>query len=206
MSTDGTLDVIKKYEHKVSKWISEPDSGIYDAMNKGIEMATGDLVGLINADDWMTENSLSVIADHYIKNKNTILCGNVFLWNNSEKGKIKKSDLKHLKREMTIWHPGVFVPLEIYKRIGAFNVQYKILGDYEFILRAYLNGETFLMLAHTTANMSFGGVSNKLIKKSMQESFDIKQKLLGKALSNHFYYFYYLLKYLTIIKIKKIIY
>jgi len=204
-STDGTLDIIKSYESKGIKWISEKDKGISDAFNKGIKLATGDIIGIINADDWYENDAVEKIVKLYVDN-NTILCGSVRLYNSNTKFNIKKSSLSGVQSKMGIWHPGMFVPAEVYKKAGLYDINYKVLMDYDFVVRCYKLNVQFKIVDDIIANMRYGGVSNKLISKSMKEALTIKNKYFGKSVKNALEYVYYNLYYQAIIFIKGIIY
>ncbi len=205
-SADHTVSIIRKYEHdRRLSWVSEPDQGIADAWNKGIGMASGGLIGLINADDWYEENAVERILRHR-NDTPSILCGNVRLWNNPEKFNIKRSSLKGLRSQMTIWHPGLFCPREIYTRIGVYDTHLKILMDYDFVIRCYLKGVRFELVDDDIANMSFGGVSNRLISKSMKESLDIKNKYFGIRTRHFFEYAFFQAYFHAIILLKRVIY
>lgn len=81
-STDGTVDIIKKYERDIAYWVSEKDDGIYEAMNKGLSHATGEIVAFLNSDDWYEENIISKIAQRFEDKKVRILCGDVYCHHN----------------------------------------------------------------------------------------------------------------------------
>ena len=144
-STDGTLEIIHKYEAVIDYWVSEPDGGIYDAMNKGIQLATGELIGLINSDDWYLSNAVSTVADKYTKefqNERVIISGGIF-WIDSE-GKImfpvprsEKFLVERINWEMPLNHPATFVASDVYAILGLFNLKYQIGADYDFIHKAY---------------------------------------------------------------------
>ncbi|MCF0055160.1 glycosyltransferase family 2 protein [Dyadobacter sp. CY356] len=204
-SNDRTLNIVKKYENDISKFISEKDQGISDAFNKGIKLASGDLIGMINADDWYEENAVELIVNNYSAT-NEIICGNVKLFKNEHTFKSKKSSLKNIEKEMSIWHPGMFCPKSIYDTIGGYDLHYKILMDYDFVLRAYNAGTPFKFIESDVANMRYGGVSNQLITKSMKESLLIKNKYFGVTIRHYFEFVYFQLYYNTIINLKNLIY
>lgn len=176
-STDGTVDIIKEYEHYIAKWVSEPDGGIYDAMNKGILMASGHLIGILNSDDWYGINTVELIVNEFFKNKNIELFhgdneiydtdGN-FLF-------IIKSDQNYnnLWHSMVINHPGCFITREAYKKYGAYKTDYRLAADYELILRMFINGARFQYIDRVLASMRTGGIGYRSVFTSCQESRDI---------------------------------
>lgn len=143
-STDGTVDIIKKYEDRIAYWVSEPDDGIFDAMNKGIKIATGEVVGIINSDDWYENNAVEIVAREFCCDKNMdILVGNVYY--RDYHGNIldvrRNGSLdKYVKKVMPINHPGMFVRREVYRAYGGYDVEFPLASDYEFICRMYKLG------------------------------------------------------------------
>lgn len=134
-STDGTVDIIEKYADKLAYWVSEPDSGIYDAMNKGISQATGDIVGIINSDDYYFPGAFELVAEAF-NNKNL---NQYIFWGDVEYellGRIKGWRPKNLKRGAFAPHPSMFCPRMIYNRIGMYDTTFRLLGDYDFMYRA----------------------------------------------------------------------
>lgn len=204
-STDNTIEIIKKYESKIAKWISEKDNGISDAFNKGIKLSTGSLVGIINADDWYEPDAIKNIVDRY-KNDEIVLCGSIKLYNNQARFNVKKSTLKGIEKEMKIWHPGTFVPKSVYNKIGLYDENYKVLMDYDFVLRCRLAGIKFDFFDYNIASMRYGGISNKLISRSMYESYIIKNKYFGSKVKHALEYVFFYLYYHSIIFLKGIIY
>ncbi|WP_218140451.1 glycosyltransferase family 2 protein [Ectothiorhodospira marina] len=142
-SSDGTLDLIREHQARIDYWRSEPDEGIYDAMNKGIELARGDVIGLLNADDILYPAAISRIIEAMggeAKEKYT--CGAVDLID--ETGAVYghsrpfEKTIRERRRylEMPCPHLSVFVGREVYERIGAFDTQFRLRADYDFLLRA----------------------------------------------------------------------
>jgi glycosyltransferase involved in cell wall biosynthesis len=143
-STDGTLDIIRKYEVVFSgklNWISEKDHGIYDAMNKGVRMATGDVVGILNSDDFFTSDTVierlvnefdddveAVYGDvHFVKNDNLSKCVRYY------SGKIFRPWM--VKYGFIAPHPSFYIRKSTYQKYGLYSPYYKISADYELIAR-----------------------------------------------------------------------
>ena len=120
-STDDSLNIIKKYEKDLYFWISEKDKGISDAFNKGIARATGDIVGIINADDWYEPKTFERVAQQM--DDADICFGDVQFWKAGQKEFVQKGNLKLLIKEITIIHPTVFVKRKMYETFGGFDLQ-----------------------------------------------------------------------------------
>jgi glycosyltransferase involved in cell wall biosynthesis len=167
-STDGTLDILKKYPEKISKVISEKDRGIYDAMNKGISIATGDLIGILNSDDvYAHESVLSKIAALYDSEKPDAVYADLVY--------VSKDNLNHVIRNwksglyktglfLKGWmppHPTFFVKKECYEKFGTYNISFRSAADYELMLRL-IHKEKIktAYLPETIIKMRAGGISN----------------------------------------------
>ncbi len=176
-STDGTIDIIKKYEDRIDYWLSEKDGGISDAMNKGIALATGEIIGMIHAGDWYEPGVISVIAGTYMKYSPDIICGSLRLWQDGKPYYESDSDTDGLDYAMSVWHPTVFVRSSVYKQYGVFNLKYKIAMDYDIMLRFKKSGRRFLnMPGFFISNMSRGGVSETSRAHGLAEEYEIKLK------------------------------
>jgi len=141
-STDGTVDVIKKYNKYISKWISEPDNGIYDGMNKGIKMATGQIIGILNSDDVCADNKVIEVVVKAIEENSADCCwGDLVYIDRENTDKIirywKSSEFKEgkFKRGWMPPHPTFFVKKYVYEKYGYFNLDFPIAADYELMLR-----------------------------------------------------------------------
>lgn len=138
-STDGTIDIIKKYEKHITRWISEPDKGIYDAMNKGISMATGEIIGIINSDDWYEQQAVEKVMEVFANEQTDVVYGKLKIVHaNGYMSEAKNGSLEQMVYRMVIPHPTSFVKREVYEKFGTFDIQYKIVADYELYLRWYL--------------------------------------------------------------------
>lgn len=173
-STDNTLEIIKKYESKLTSWISEKDNGIYDAMNKGINLASGNLIGTLNSDDWLNTDSIQIIINEYEKYNFEVFAGAVQLWNSNQKDKIIFSSTKYIKKYMSINHPATYITKETYKEYGIYSTKFKIASDYDLILRLFLCGKKFKISDKVISNMSLGGISDTKWLQGLKESRKIK--------------------------------
>lgn len=158
-STDGTVDIIRKYESYLSYWISEPDNGIYEAMNKGISHAKGELIGIINADDWYEEKIFDSIAEQYIKTgSDHVIYGLLRIFQDDKFYSMVGNSIRIL-HEDTIMHPTCFIPLKFYNTFGAYNSSYKYSADYDLILRYVDESVKFSFIEKPIANFRRGGIS-----------------------------------------------
>lgn len=182
-STDGSLEVIHRYLDQIDVLISEPDQGVYDAMNKGILRATGDIVGIINADDWYTEGALETVANTFRQHPATeILYSPIDNYlNDVYLNTFTPGELKNLPFKFTINHPSCFVKRTVYDKIGLFDLHYSIAADYDFILRAYLADVNFHYTDFSLACYSLNGMSGRPLSKFKQirESWQVGCKNLG---------------------------
>ena len=190
-STDRTLDLLKKHEKNISHWISEPDKGLYDAMNKGIKMAKGEIVGMINSDDWYEDNAVELIVDAYQKYpKKRIFHGDRFdVLENGIKSvrKFHPSKFKFLYYGMTYNHPSMFVHRDIYKKC-FYNINLRALSDYEFVLNQFLkNKKSFHYVPKTYVNYRLDGISAQMnLRQSLSEGF-ISRKNAGLSMIKNYF-------------------
>ncbi len=169
-STDGTVDIIKKYEDRIAYWISEPDEGIYDAMNKGIDRATGDWIYFIGADDWLYRNkTIELVVKEIDKKKEfDIVYGKIMLIDSRVNLQKESSLVKENNVFVGIPHQAFFVKTNIIK-LNKFDLHYRMAADYDFILYCYLNKYEFYGIDMVIANYSVNGLSSNLIKKCFDE-------------------------------------
>lgn len=195
-STDGTLDIIKKYENQISYWVSEPDYGLYHAMNKGIEKATGDIIGMINADDYYFENIfLDVLKAFDGKNLEEY----IFFGDMVHDGAIIKGWRQdNVNIGAFGAHPPMFCPKNVYDKIGKYRLWYKILADYDFMYRAYhVYNIKPIYLPKKTAFFRVGGLASNNIFRSFTEEMLIKIENGEKTGKAFFIYILKLLRFYT---------
>lgn len=187
-SKDSTLSIIKKYEKDIAVLVSEKDRGISDAFNKGINLAKGDIIGIINADDWyepdVVEKVVNGIAD------SDIVYGDMQLWKAGRKDFLVKGNYAYLENEMSINHPTVFVKATCYKKFGSFDLSYKCAMDYDLMLRFKVNGCKFKYLENVVTNMRWEGFSDAKWMIGCRESLAIKNKYLPHKRTRNYLYFY----------------
>lgn len=181
-SNDGTLEIINKYASTISKIVSEKDNGIYDAMNKGLKLATGDVIGILNSDDLYANNSiLKEVMKHFNNDPNLdILYGDLVY--------VKHDNINKIVRTWTSKpyypnffenggvppHPSLFVSARVYQKAGYFNLKYRLAADYEFMLRIF---KTFSFnikyLPLVFVNMRLGGATNNSLKNIYKGNVEI---------------------------------
>lgn len=179
-SIDNTLSIIEKYKPLFGarlKVISEKDNGLYNAMNKGIRNSTGDLIGILNSDDWYEKDAIEQAVRKFEESNESIIYGG--LLNIDEKSnKICRIRIPNY-RELDLYnvnHPTVFVPKKIYDKYGVFLEKYKISADYELMLRFYKNKINFKYIPKIITNFRDGGISNTRKDLCKKEVFEIQQK------------------------------
>lgn len=182
-SMDETLAIVDRYRDSFGeklRVVSEKDNGIYDAMNKGIRMAKGEIVGIINSDDYYMEEALKIVAEAYqadhSDSSHRILYGMIKgVDENGTFDYVEFESHNRLPREM-IAHPGCFVTRKTYEDLGAFSPDYRIAADYDFLLRAYRTGDTiFIPIFQILAVFSAGGVSGDF-KATFEETMRVRWK------------------------------
>lgn len=217
-SKDSTMEIVRQYEPLFNgrmKVKSEPDKGIYDAMNKGILRSTGTIVGIVNSDDWLEPDALMNVNQVFEENgcsEEIIYTGGIRFHN--DKG--DKNDLypniklfQNKAKEYImagIRHPATFVPKNIYNKIGSFDTRIVIMADTDFLLRAYYKHIRILPIEKIVSNMADGGLSNLLTWKVGKRSFYDKKIMLSKYTMSGFRRFYIILKTLCIIVAKRTIF
>lgn len=167
-STDGTIEIINNYSNKIAYFVSEPDKGIYDAMNKGLALATGDIVGILNSDDFYPNDEIlsQVVAAFKANPDVDMVLGNVDFVHSSKLNKIIRfySSFKFKPWMMRFGfmpaHPGAFIKKSAYDRVGTYALGYKIGADFEWFVRAFFTNKlTFTKVNKSLVRMREGGVS-----------------------------------------------
>ncbi len=193
-STDGTLDIIEEYASRLHHWQSEKDDGISDAFNKGINLAKGDIIGLINSGDWYETDALQYIVDAFLHDEKAgVVCGALQFWRGDQRGYLCCSVPELLHREMSVTHPTCFILAGLYRRFGLFAEEYRLAMDYELLLRLKCGGVSFVTLAKVLANMQHQGVSEKNWRSALGETHRARRALLGRSFYCTTCYYYFLI-------------
>ena len=164
-SNDGTLDLIKEYADKYDrvKYVSESDNGIYDAMNKGLALATGDYIAIMNSDDFYSKNNaVEMLVNKLEKEKSSWIYGVAELQKENENTPymIRKTRMKKPFLYMPVCHQAMLVKKEMFDKYGYFDTDFKIAGDYHFLLRMVLGGERYSFLEEKICIFTEGGLSH----------------------------------------------
>ncbi len=182
-SKDRTLEIVGQYKNRIAKIVSEKDKGLYDALNKGIAQATGDVIGMLHSDDlYANEQVISKVAQKFIDDSNLegVYADLVFV------------SRKDINKPMRVWesgeyeegaflkgwmppHPTFFVRKEVYQKFGGFNLDLKLSADYELMLRLiHKHGIKIGYLNETIVKMRMGGVSNVSIFVKLKANLEDK--------------------------------
>jgi glycosyltransferase involved in cell wall biosynthesis len=172
-STDGTKDVIRKYEHAIDFWMSEPDRGIYDAMNKGIALASGYYIAMLNASDWYGPDVLKRVSEAHASARSdarTILYTHFHLYFDELQHAEKRQSTVAPWKGMSMSHQAMFVGATIYEEIGAYSLDYRLSADFEFLIRAYKSGYRFVQVETDEVYFRSGGLSALGKQESVSEA------------------------------------
>lgn len=190
-SSDGTVEVIQKYADKLAAFVSEKDRGIYDGLNKGVDLATGDIVAFLHSDDiYANENVIKEVVELFQTQELDSVYGDLVYVdkvNTSKVFRYWKSGayaIKKLKRGWMPPHPTFFVKRELYEKYGKFDLSFKIAADYDFMLRmlgkhkistAYLPKVLYKMRVGGASNRSLGNI----LQKSKEDARALKNNNIG---------------------------
>ena len=194
-SNDGTKSVLEKYRDKITKIVSEKDKGLYDALNKGIKLATGDVIAFLHADDFYTD---PLVVEKYVKvfvgGNYDAVYANLFYVDADDTTKVKRKwnsgEYNH-GAFLNGWmppHPTLFVRKEIYEKYGSFNTDFKTSADYELMLRLIHKHKIKLgYLKEFTVKMRVGGQSNSSLNNRIKANLEDRRAWEVNQLKPRFY-------------------
>jgi glycosyltransferase len=179
-SNDDTVKIIKDSKVNYKSLVSEEDEGIYDAINKGIILSSGDLIGFLHSDDvYSSKSCLSKIAEKYVSNRSHGIFGDLEYVKSSNPKKIIRKWVagKFIKKNLAYgWmppHPTLYIERSVYEEFGTYKLDFKISADYELILRFFwTNSLSLSYIPETLVKMKTGGTSNKNIKNILKKTIE----------------------------------
>jgi glycosyltransferase len=187
-SKDGTIEIIRSFQNQIAYFSSEPDNGIYDAMNKGISKASGDFIGILNSDDFFAHSGvLKTVSQAFFQNPDIDgVYGDLVYVDQQNPNKVKrywKAGYFNPKNFYWGWmppHPTVFLRREVYQSVGSFNLKLRSAADYEFLLRACLKfGKKLHYIPEILVSMRMGGKSNASLNNRFQAN--VEDRLAWKV-------------------------
>lgn len=183
-STDGTREIIAAFGDRIAIYVSEPDRGIYDALNKGVRLATGDVVGFLHSDDLFADTDVLSRVAEAMRDPNVDACyGDLnYVRKESPHAIVRAWRAGEFTRRKLAsgWmppHPTLYVRREVYERIGEFDTRYKIAADYDWMLRFLRQTQGVRYVRHVQVLMRLGGASNRSLKNIVRKSKEDLQAL-----------------------------
>ncbi len=192
-STDKTLMIVDKYRdsfnaRNIPYYIySEKDNGIYDAMNKGIKKAKGEIIGILNSDDWYEPTALETIARLYERDRFDVCMCSLYLWRKRRKI-VKKPRVRTFKTTRDLCHPSMFVTRDTYKCIGVYNKKF-FYSDLDFWLRTFRHNVKMTVSKDVITNYTIGGVSNQKTFSKMGMRMRDRYRIYRYNHYSRFYFF-----------------
>ena len=187
-STDGTIDIIKKYEDKIDYWVNEKDDGIYDAMNKGINKANGEWINFMNSgDSFFNIHTLDNVFKNDSFNNVDILYGDVQVEYGYFKKINKSKTINNIWKGMIFSHQSCFIKSS-YHKTNKYTHEYSIAADFNFFYKAFLDKKTFFKLNNIVSIVLNYGVSDRYQTETIKQWFDITSKYHLSAFQRFYYY------------------
>jgi glycosyltransferase involved in cell wall biosynthesis len=199
-SSDGTYEIIQQYSAAITTLIRGADEGIYDAMNKGVKIAHGEIIGLLNAGDCYKPEALAAVVDAYqsstpLDDFNCVLiAASLEVISNNGLHYLKQPNIWQMDRDLSLPHPSLFVTKAVFDRFGLFQAGYTIAGDYDFVLRTYRHCQVLLLNEVTTIMAPTGKSGNYWLTAN-----EAHAARLANGFFPPFSYFYLLSKRLRIL-------
>lgn len=176
-SNDGTVEIVQSYGERITKFVSERDRGIYDGLNKGVGLATGDVIAFLHSDDvYASADIIALVAKEFEKGDVDGVYGDLVYTPKNDTSKVlrywksKKFEIKMLRSGWMPAHPTLFLKRSVYEKFGEFDLSFKIAADYDFMLRVLKGGIHVSYIPHVLYKMRVGGESNKSLKNIMLKS------------------------------------
>lgn len=202
-STDGTVELIKSFGNKIANFKSEPDIGIYNAINKGIKVANGEIVGIINSDDFFYDNNvIKKVAEAFIIHETDAVYGDALFVNYHNTSKIvryyssRKFTTSRFRLGYMPAHPSFYAKRELFEKFGYYKEDYKIAADFELLVRfLHIHQIKSLYLEMPFLFMRMGGVSNKSLHSKYILNKEIVRACKENGIKTNYFFIY--AKYFT---------
>lgn len=205
-STDGSLNIINRYKDLIDVVLIEKDKGISDAFNKGIERATGGLIGIVSADDYLPEGSLEIIAEAWKNNQDVdVIHGNSIVFGLGSKRRFvvkPDKDFRAIWKRQPLKHSAMYITRKAYLKFGKYDIKYHLAMDYELVLRFYLKNASFAYINKVIGAFCIGGINDQNFVKTMAEVRDISIYYGNLKIKAHYWFFIKVTK----LYIKKLLY
>lgn len=182
-SNDGSKELINEYSNKISYWVSEPDNGVYHAMNKGIAQAKGEWLQFLNSGDSFHSNDVLISIPFADYHDSDVLYADSYILEPVRNKWVKKEpDIMTLNylRGASVGHQSSFIKKTCFDEVGLYNEDYKIVSDWEFFLKAFLQNKKFSHLPTVVADYDMTGISNSCPELSNKEGKQVEEKYLPK--------------------------
>jgi glycosyltransferase involved in cell wall biosynthesis len=197
-STDGTIDIIKKYEDKINVWISEPDKGMYDAINKGISMSSGGIIGILHSDDlYIDEHVISNIVRVFDKNNVDSVYADLVYVERDNLDKVVRyydSSVFQITKFAHGWmpaHPTCFIKKDVYAKYGLYKTDFIIAADYELLVRFYAKHMvSYSYFPKVIVKMRNGGLSTKNFKSNIILNMEIVRSCRDNGIETNIFKVY----------------
>jgi glycosyltransferase involved in cell wall biosynthesis len=178
-STDGTPAYLESLAPRGVRFVSEPDRGIADAMNKGARLSKGEWIAHLHAGDAYLPGALHAVSEAAASDAD-VICGAI--WKEEERGPtLYHADPRHLPLDMTIHHPAAWIRRAWFERLGGFDARYPNAMDYDLFLRAHEAGARFIALDRPLASMAKGGQSERSLRVTLRETHAIRRRVLARG-------------------------
>jgi glycosyltransferase involved in cell wall biosynthesis len=188
-STDGTIDIIRKYDHAIAYWVSEPDTGIYDAMNKGIDLSAGDWINFMNSGDRFYENStVQKVIENHPGDADLIYGHHQMIYDPGFSKLQEAKEMKNLWKGMVFCHQSVFVKRALMK-MYKFNIRNKIAADFELLYALYINKYVFYNSDIVISAITAEGFSGTNTIATIKDQWQAVHKFTNNLRVNTFYTF-----------------
>ena len=175
-STDGTKEILERYSKLVTHILSEPDEGIYDAMNKGIRLASGDVIAFLNCGDSYEKDTCTRVAGYFEQNNVDILIGVARMLEGGVFTRIRDNQPENIELSMPCCHQAVFAKRKLFSVVGMYDTNYRICADFDWLLRVFFSKARFIWTKEIYATYDGEGISARMELTRINEAREVALK------------------------------